>query len=135
MGYAAIQAVDGMAFDTAWAVDAAVVAQIPSTPLLGQPVVGLAQYIGLHAPGGNPGNGPGDATRANLEAICDAGYGCWLVQHCPFGEKNLAGNDIGWPATSVIGKERGAAAKINALAVGYSVGCHIGLDLENVQQV
>src|SRR5271166_5744539 len=104
-----------MALDCSYPINAARAVEMAATPLLGQKVNGVCQYVGLEH------NSSSDISAENLQGILKAGLGLWLVQHCLY---------PGWEASGGLGAKLGAAARQNADAVGYLSGCHLGLDLE-----
>lgn len=115
MTYIVQDAPDCLAVDTSWPVSPWLAKQIAAENIGGQPIAGVGQYVGLHR------NGAGDITPERLQGILEAGLGCWLIQHCL---------NPGWVASEALGRELGAAARANAMAVGYLEGAHLELDLE-----
>ena len=111
---------DGMALDCSYPINAARAIEMAATPLLGQKVNGVCQYVGLEH------NSSSDISVENLQGILKAGLGLWLVQHCLY---------PGWEASAALGRHLGLAARQNAASVGYLSGCHLALDLEGCKSV
>lgn len=120
MSYIVQAAPDGLSVDTSAAISPELAMQISRTRLMGQPVLGVCQYVGFEH------NGGGDITTERLEGIMSAGLGLWLVQHVLY---------PGWTASAALGAQFGAAARRNAESVGYLPGAHLALDLEGCKSV
>lgn len=120
MPYIVRDAPDGLSIDTASPVTPELAQHIAQTSLLGQRVLGVAQYVGLEE------NGAFDISHDRLVGILGAGLGLWLVQHA------LA---RGWQASTQLGTRLGHNARRNALLVGYAQGAHLALDLEGCSSI
>lgn len=120
MAYVVKEAPDGLAIDTASPITPEVAQKIARSTLLGQPIVGVCQYVGLQD------NGAFDINNERLAGILGAGLGLWLTQHCLY---------PGWEATEALGRQLGNAARRNALLAGYAQGACLALDLEGCKSV
>jgi hypothetical protein len=114
------EAPDGMALDASIPITPALAQKMAATPLLGQKLLGVSQYVGLEQ------NSSSDISAANLQGIMAANLGLWLTQHCLY---------PGWVADGALGHKLGASARQNAASVGYLNGCHLALDLEGCKSV
>jgi hypothetical protein len=98
----------------------ALVHSLANSAVDGEPVRGVGRYVGIsHA-------NPGDIDGPELDRITGAGLGCWLVQHV------RATQGKGWTPSGQLGRLDGAMAAKLADAAGYSHGCHLACDLEDV---
>lgn len=120
MTYIVREAPDGMSIDTSTPITPELAAKIASTTLMGQPVRGVCQYVGLED------NGAWDINVDRVAGIMAAGLGLWLVQHCLM---------PGWTATAMLGRQLGNNARRNAMLAGYLSGAHLALDLEGCASV
>jgi hypothetical protein len=85
--------------------------------------VGVCRYVPL------PNNRAGaDIASDELEAICGAGLDLLLVQHV----RAAAPGSTGWDPGAHDGGEDAEAAAVWACKVGYPVGAHLFLDLEDI---
>ena len=120
MTYCVRDAEDGLAVDTSFPVSPSLARLLAATPIQGERITAVCQYVGLAQ------NGSGDINGYRLAGILDAGLSLWLVQHCL---------NPGWEASGALGKQLGATAKQNASLAGYAPGAHLGLDLEGCRSV
>lgn len=128
MPYVVAEAPDCMAVDTCGPITPELAQSLAKASVLGQPIAGVSQYVGLES------NGAWDIDAQRLAGILEAGLGLWLTQHCLAGQKDASGVDVGWKPSAVLGAQLGAAARRNAVQAGYMSGAHLALDLENIHE-
>lgn len=112
------RAVPGRYVDTAYRLTTATIAAVKAAGYLG-----VFRYVRL------PDNGIGsDITAEELDAICQSGLTCGLVQHV----RGPASGLQGWQPSKHSGVEDALTAMAAAQAVGYPEDAHVFVDLEDI---